>query len=75
MITVHKIAIVLAVAYLVVAIGWDVLLATRGQLYGNSFCAAFRELNQAADGLIALTLPGLYAHIFLLPLLPSWWRH
>lgn len=75
MITVHKLAILLAVAYIVVAIGWDLYLAARGDLYGNSFCQACRELNQAMDGLPSLMLPGLYLHIFLLPCLPSWWKH
>ena len=75
MITVHKIAIAIAAAYIVVAIGWDLFLAARGQLYGNSFCEACREINQAMDGLPALLLPGLYVHIFLLQFLPSCWRH
>jgi len=75
MVLVHKIAIAIAIAYIVGAIGWDLALAACGCLHGNSFCQAWRELNQAMDGLPALLLPGLYMHIFLLPCLPSWWRH
>ena len=75
MLTIHKTAILLAAAYLVIAIAWDLVLAATGQLAGNSFCAACRELNAAMDGLLALGLPALYVHIFLLPWLPIWWRH
>jgi hypothetical protein len=74
MLNVHKTAILIVIAYIVLAIGWDVVLAACGQLGGNSFCQACRELNAAMDGLMALLLPGLFIHIFLLPLLPSWWR-
>jgi len=79
LVAIHKTALLIVVAYLVVAIGWDLVLAAFGCLYGNSFCQACREVNQAMDGLLALLSPGLFAglwiHIFLLPYLPSWWRH
>lgn len=71
----HKVALMLVAAYVAIAVGWDLVLAAFGDLYGNSFCQACRELNQSMDGLFALLVPGLYLHIFLLPLLPSWWRH
>lgn len=75
LVTIHKTAIILAIAYILVAIGWDLVLAAFGHLYGNSFCEACREINQAMDGLMALVLPGLYIHIYLLPFLPACWRH
>jgi len=72
---IHKCAILLAVSYIIEAIAWDVVLAIFGDLPGNSFCQACREINAASDALLAIGSLGLWIHIFLLPWLPSFWRH
>jgi hypothetical protein len=73
--SIHKTAICIVSVYIIVAIVWDVLLACCGKLGDNSFCEACREINAASDGLLALCLIALWIHIFLLPLLPAWWKY
>jgi len=72
----QKIAIYVVVSTIVVALGWDTLLICLGQdIHQSSFCQACRNLNKSTDGLLALGAVALWIHIFLLQILPSWWRH
>lgn len=65
-------AVGLVVAAIVAALGWDVVVVMIcGK--GQSICEACRELNQATDGLFALTMLALWVHIFLKCFLPSCW--
>ena len=73
-----RIACLLVLACPLAAIGWDLLMLLLG-VKGASFCQGCRQLNAASDGLLALLWlfggAGLWIHVFLLPLLPAWWRH
>ena len=72
---IHRISLIIVLAYIVGAIAWDVGLAAVGKCWGNSWCEACRELNRSSDGLIALCGLALWVHVFLLPWLPEFWRH
>lgn len=65
-------AVGLIVATIVLGVGWDVVVVfIMGK--GQSICEACRELNQATDGLFALTSLALWVHIFFKCFLPSCW--
>jgi len=71
----HKIALGIVVAYIVLAIGWDIVCGSGGTVHDNSFCQACRELNRTCDGLFALCSVALWLHVFCLPWLPAFWKH
>ena len=40
----------------------------------DTISAVLRKMNERTGGLLALALAGLYAHVFLIDLLPKSWR-
>ena len=40
----------------------------------DTISAVLRQMNERTGGLLALALAGLYAHVFLIDLLPKSWR-
>ena len=72
---IHKASICLFIAYIVIAIAWDLFAGLAGGLHSNSWCEAARQVNRTTDGLIALCSIALWIHVFFLPWLPTFWRH
>jgi hypothetical protein len=70
----HRIAILLVIAYVVVAGAWDAFLAAfTNDLSADSFCQAARELNQTSGGLLAVATLAIWVHVFLIWWLPRAW--
>ena len=71
---IHKLSIYLFLAYIVVAVVWDIFVIARGNT-PCTWCQAAREVNAQSDGLLALCSIALWIHIFAVQWLPNVWRH
>ena len=69
----HRAAISIVVAYILGAIAWDGLMAALGVEH-ESFCQACADVNAWSKGLFALSIPGLYLHMFFQWILPRSWK-
>ena len=67
-------AVRFVVAIIVACLLWDGVMISIGNDRAT-FCEACRVLNRESNALFALGCIALFVHIFLLPLLPSWWRY
>ena len=70
---IHRISILIVLAYLTIAILWDFAMDALGVQH-ESFCDACVYWNAWSNGLFALLLPGLWIHIFGQQWLPGSWR-
>ncbi len=70
---VHRISISIVIAYVILALLWDGLMAALG-IRHESFCDAAAAVNAWTEGLMACCLPGLYLHIFGQHWLPASWK-
>ena len=71
---IHKISILIVLAYILVAILWDVIVVSLGYKHAT-FCQAVRDLNRDSDGLLGLCLVALVVHILCLQWFPNSWVH
>jgi hypothetical protein len=69
----HRFILAAVAAYVVFALAWDGVMDMLGVQH-ESFCDACAWWNTYTKGLFALSIPGLWLHVFGQQWLPRSWR-
>jgi hypothetical protein len=68
----HRVILGTVGFYVIFAVGWDAAMDLLG-IPHESFCDACAWWNVYTKGLFAVLLPGLWIHVFVLPII-GWWQ-
>jgi hypothetical protein len=68
----QRISILIVLASIAAALGWDVLILALG-VKGSTWCQAVRDLNRDSNGLLMFCALGVAIHIFCVQWFPAAW--